>query len=232
MIESFRLPFTFEIADLLSDLENFAGAEWLPHFNTSYYEGDWDGLALRAPGGKLGSIYPGSISQKEFADTPWMPHFRSVEKILETFQCSITSVRFLRLKRGSAIREHSDNALSFEDGEVRLHIPVITNDVIEFKSNGRRLLMKEGECWYINAGLPHSVENNSEIDRIHLVIDCKVNDWLKSFFPNEPEIVKNGLSSIRSEKDRENMIIALRSIGTPAALKIIDDLLHRELTNG
>jgi hypothetical protein len=38
--------------------------------------------------------------------------------------------------------------------------------------------MKEGECWYLNFNLPHRVKNSGTADRIHLVIDCVVNDWL------------------------------------------------------
>jgi hypothetical protein len=39
------------------------------------------------------------------------------------------------------------------------------------------LKMGGGECWYINANLPHSVSNLGGTDRIHLVMDWVVNDW-------------------------------------------------------
>ena len=42
--------------------------------------------------------------------------------------------------------------------------------------------MSEGEAWYLNFNLPHSVENNGERARVHLVIDCLVNDWMRNFF--------------------------------------------------
>ena len=45
--------------------------------------------------------------------------------------------------------------------------------------------MREGETWYFNVNFFHSVTNNSPLDRIHLVIDCVVNDWLRAFFPLE-----------------------------------------------
>ena len=62
------------------------------------------------------------------------------------------------------------------------HIPVQTHAALEFRLNGKRLVMQEGECWYINANMPHSVANQSEIDRIHLVVDVGVNDWLRQIF--------------------------------------------------
>jgi hypothetical protein len=39
--------------------------------------------------------------------------------------------------------------------------------------------MNEGELWYLNVNQPHHVTNRSTTDRIHLVIDCVVNDWLR-----------------------------------------------------
>ena len=45
--------------------------------------------------------------------------------------------------------------------------------------------MKEGEAWYLNFNLKHSVVNRSAEDRVHLVIDCVLNDWLREFFPTE-----------------------------------------------
>jgi hypothetical protein len=80
---------------------------------------------------------------------------------------------------GSVIKEHRDHELGFDDGEVRLHIPVITNPQVEFMLNQVRVVMNEGECWYLNVNQPHRVANHGMVDRIHLVIDCVVNDWLR-----------------------------------------------------
>jgi len=40
--------------------------------------------------------------------------------------------------------------------------------------------MQEGEYWYLDLSRPHRVENRSQIDRVHLVIDCVLNDWLRA----------------------------------------------------
>ena len=45
--------------------------------------------------------------------------------------------------------------------------------------------MLEGEAWYLNFNLKHSVRNHGVSERIHLVIDCIANDWLRSFFPKD-----------------------------------------------
>lgn len=48
--------------------------------------------------------------------------------------------------------------------------------------DGKRIEMAEGEAWYLNFNLYHSVRNKGTAARIHLVIDCKVNEWFRSLF--------------------------------------------------
>jgi hypothetical protein len=99
---------------------------------------------------------------------------------MSAFQCELLSVRLLRLGPGSIIKEHVDHSLSLEDGEARLHVPVQTNTDIEFWLNNKLIPLKAGETWCLNVNLPHRVVNNSAEYRVHLVIDCEVNDWLMS----------------------------------------------------
>ncbi len=219
MIESFRLPMVFEVEELRNSFLH-AESKWVPHFNTTYYRGAWDGIVLRSSLGSSDTLY--QKPDAEYADTELMNVYPGVRKILDELTCEKLSVRFLRLAKGALIREHSDPGLSFEDGEVRLHIPILTNSKVEFTSNGKPLTLCEGECWYINAKLSHSAANNGETDRIHLVIDCIVNDWLRSFFPGVTENPNHGLDSIKTEKDLENMIAMLKAMGTPVALELAE----------
>jgi aspartyl/asparaginyl beta-hydroxylase (cupin superfamily) len=94
-------------------------------------------------------------------------------------------VRFLRLAAGSIIREHRDYDLGYDEGQVRLHIPIITNPAVDFFLDAQRIEMKEGECWYLDLSLPHWVENRGLTDRVHLVIDCEVNEWIRELLASE-----------------------------------------------
>jgi hypothetical protein len=85
----------------------------------------------------------------------------------------------MKLAAGSIIKEHRDHDLSYEHGFMRLHIPVVTNPDVEFLLNGRRVVMNPGECWYLRLSDPHAVANRGREDRIHLVIDTEVNEWLR-----------------------------------------------------
>lgn len=179
MQSSFRLSVSFDPVRLQSDLAGVLADEFIPHFNTRYYQGDWSAVPLRSVGGRAGNIYPDPTAKIAYAPTPLLARCPYVSEVLNYFACPQMAVRFLRLKAGSVVKEHTDLDLGFEDGEVRLHIPVHTNPDLIFMLGGKRVVMQEGECWYNNFNLPHSVDNRGSTDRIHLVIDCVVNDWLR-----------------------------------------------------
>jgi len=186
MVNVLKLPFEFDPAKLKEDLSKINDDEWYLHFNKSDYEGDWSGIALRAPAKAMHPIQklsplPGI---EDFVDTDVLNKCGYFKTILNNFLCPLKSVRLLKLNPGSIIREHTDSFLSFEDGAARIHIPIQTNPDIYFYLDGKRIIMNEGESWYLNFSLKHKIENRSNVDRIHLVIDCDVNEWLADVFNN------------------------------------------------
>ena len=173
-----KFPFQFDAARLRADLARVAEDEWIRHFNQSNYEGNWSVASLRSNGGATKQIYPDPHSPAAFEDTEILARCRYVREVLSRIECEKESVRFMLLGAGARIREHKDYFMGFEDGVIRLHIPVVTNERVEFYLAGERVPMHEGELWYLDFSQKHRVENNGTTDRIHLVMDCKVNDWL------------------------------------------------------
>ena len=181
MTTTLKLPFIFDEAAMKSDLRKFSPADWTPHFNTSYYEGEWSGVALRAAKDAHLQLYP-DPSAETYENTEMLARCAYLPEVIATFRCELESSRLLKLGAGARIREHRDYKLAFEDGVARIHIPVETNPQVEFRLDGKLLQMNAGEAWYLNFNLPHSVENNGAGERVHLVLDCIVNDWLREFF--------------------------------------------------
>ncbi len=182
MITALRLPFTFDAGALKAELRRIEAEEWEPHFNQQYYEGVWSGVALRSVGGAASQLFPDPSQAQFYADTPVLERLPYFKYVIETFKCSLESVRLLKLEAGSHILEHKDYDLGFLRGVIRVHIPVQTDPNIKFYLNGERVLMSEGESWYLDLSLPHRVDNDGTQDRIHLVLDCVVNDWVKALF--------------------------------------------------
>jgi hypothetical protein len=173
------MPFRFDAAALTGDVRSVGDAEWRRHFNTQYYQGDWSGVALRSTGGPS-KLYPDPHAEfSTFADTEVLTRCPNVRAALANFRCPVRSVRFLRLGAGSEILEHQDYELGFEDGAVRFHVPVISGPGVDFVLAGEEIPMLPGECWYLNVNHPHRVKNAGSETRVHLVIDCLVDDWLR-----------------------------------------------------
>lgn len=173
-----KLPLRFDPAGLQEDLRRLGAAEWIAHFNQQYYEGIWSGVNLRSPQGAGASLY-GTSQHAQFDDTGVLARCPALRQVVESFQCPLRSVRLLKLTAGSTIQEHCDYDLGYKEGEVRIHVPVVTHSRVEFFLEGRRILMGEGECWYLDLSRPHRVRNRGTTDRVHLVIDCRLNDWLR-----------------------------------------------------
>jgi hypothetical protein len=177
-----KLPFRFDPALLHRDLALVEPGEWSPHYNERDFGGQWQGVSLRSATGSHRDIAAGPPGQSSFKDTSLMKRCGYFREALAAFECPLKSVRLLSLAPGSFIREHTDHALGYEDGEVRIHIPIQTNPGVEFYVCGESLRLEEASCYYINVNLPHRVNNRGAAPRIHLVIDACVDDWVRSLF--------------------------------------------------
>jgi aspartyl/asparaginyl beta-hydroxylase len=188
MQSSIKFPFCFDRERLKMDAGRIRPHEWTPHFNTGVYEGEWDGIALRSVGGRVDKLYPDLTAKGVVADTEIIARCAYFQEVLGSFQCALRAARILRLRPGAKIREHRDYNMGYEDGEVRIHIPIQTNPGVLFFLDGHVVDMEEGEVWYLDVSLPHAVENRGTTDRLHLVLDCAVNEWLDGFLCGETSV--------------------------------------------
>lgn len=179
-----RLPLRFDPVRLAADLESLASERWIDHFVKDNYDGDWSVIPLRA---NATARHPVTMiysdpSCAEFADTPFLSGCWYFREVLAAFACPLQAARLMRLGPGSLIKEHRDFDLSFEQGSVRLHIPVVTNPRVEFLINRERVILEAGSVWYLRLSDPHSVSNRGSSGRVHLVIDALVNPWIQALF--------------------------------------------------
>ena len=176
-----RLPFDFDPALLARDLEGLRAVGWIKHYVQQNYDGDWSVIPLRGVAGAthpLRMIYSDPAATA-FENTPFLACCAYFREVLAAFRCPVQCVRLMRLTPGSVIKEHNDLDLDARRGVARVHIPVITNPEVAFELNRRRVEMTPGSVWYLRLSDPHRVANNGASDRVHLVIDLEVNDWLR-----------------------------------------------------
>lgn len=232
MIRYLQLPFRFDAARMQDEV-NAITAAWTAHFNKMHYQGDWSGLPLRSPGGQMDNLLADASAVKQpFRDTALLEQCPYLRSVLDSMPWEKTSARLLKLAQGAVVKEHRDLGLNYEQGEVRLHIPVITHADVEFYLDGHRLEMKEGECWYINANLPHKLANPSPADRIHLVVDCLVNGELQAMFERNDlpvKSIKDMSGILRAEQ--QIIIEEMKRSGDPVRLRLAAEMeaqLHRQ----
>ncbi|MCX6317621.1 MAG: aspartyl/asparaginyl beta-hydroxylase domain-containing protein [Bacteroidetes bacterium] len=232
MIQYLQLKKQFDSVAMQEEVSRLAANWWKEHYNKAHYQGSWSVIPLRAAGGDPGNIYSIHISANQtlrYEDTPLLKDCPIIQSALDFFECEKTSVRLMKLNAGAVIKEHTDQDMHFEEGEARFHIPVITNDLVDFFIEEEKIPMKEGECWYLNLSMRHRVTNSGATDRIHLVIDCIVNDWIKHLFETATALRKDtdrdrieGRQMSLDEKKK--MIVQLRELNTPVANELADKM--------
>jgi hypothetical protein len=176
-----RLPFAFDVPAMEADLVALQAADWIEHFVKQNYSGDWSVIPLRAPAGEthpIRMIYS-DPSATQWVDTPWLDRSPCLRRVIEAFPCPVTTVRLMRLASGSRIHEHKDHDLMAERGVARIHVPITTNPGVTFVLNGTHVPMAPGEAWYLRLADPHAVRNEGASDRVHLVLDVRMDAWLE-----------------------------------------------------
>lgn len=219
-----KLPFQFDEKLLREDLSSISSKHWNPQIYKMNYNGEWTSIALISKGGTNDNFAYADFSDdtKETEILSNCPYFKNV---INHFKCPMISVRLLKLCAHSEIKPHRDYKLGYEDDNFRIHIPIVTNDQIEFILEGERLKMLPGECWYTNVNFTHSVTNKSLEDRIHLVIDGERNKWSDNIFfslaPKDSFKLKENRFSIESKRE---IIEALKNRNEPELQELINKL--------
>ena len=134
----------------------------------------WTAVSIRGYAGTIEQIGKGgvlgTIDLSELQNTPLYDELQ-MNKILDAIPAEKERVRLMKLKAGKI---------------VRLHIPIITTREVKMiswlKGGIAEFHMAKGECWWLDVSLPHKVENDSDIDRVHLVVDIFNNDNIKETY--------------------------------------------------
>ncbi|WP_147113032.1 aspartyl/asparaginyl beta-hydroxylase domain-containing protein [Tateyamaria sp. syn59] len=169
-----RFNLNFSETQLLDSLNRVSDTLWQPVIERKGK--NWSGIALRSHDGDPTTMEFSGVS---YQDTPVVSDTLYFKEVMDSFQCDLFRVRLLVLHPGAAIGEHTDEAAENTPDQIRLHVPIITNDKVEFIVDGERLRLSPGEVWYVDTLRPHSLRNDGDAARVHLVIDCVVNDWVR-----------------------------------------------------
>jgi hypothetical protein len=94
---------------------------------------------------------------------------------------------FINMKPRSRIRTHKDRSDVLYVAR-RFHVPIKTNYLVTFSSGAEVRNLKTGTLYELNNIKYHSVQNASDDNRIHLILDVLPNDYLEGIrFIDETE---------------------------------------------
>ena len=176
-------PYSKSLEDIAIFLDNLE----FKKVKTKYTKGeDWTAISFHGYGSNPLDILKPGVLKTSINNEPVM---KPIIEILEKLPCTYERVRFMKLVAGKVIGKHSDKIdKDIESGNiVRVHIPIRTNEDVIFTlyenakdKIGKEHNLKTGHFYYTDVSKPHAVRNNSNTDRIHLVVDCKANSALRT----------------------------------------------------
>ena len=185
-------PVDYNFAGVLDYIDNTK----FSRVKTKYSKGDdWTAISLRGYGGgpldilKPNVLKSGVNEQSKLQDTTLMNTmgFKVIRDVMGMIPAEFERVRLMKIKANSKIGKHSDKIdkdFGLDDGNIiRIHVPIRTNDQVEFYLWERKEkltnYLQVGHFYYIDVRAPHAVTNNSDVDRIHLVMDVYVNRGIR-----------------------------------------------------
>ena len=106
------------------------------HYNRINHEVSWSNIPLRSVNGGLGNnvvIHATALpAGQEYKDSMLMLLYPHLKQAVDFFKMEKMAVRLMKLNAGAVIKAHKDHELRFEEGQVRIHIPVSTNAQLAF----------------------------------------------------------------------------------------------------
>ncbi|QYK14060.1 aspartyl/asparaginyl beta-hydroxylase domain-containing protein [Shewanella rhizosphaerae] len=160
--EFYRLPLSFDVERLQQELAAFDEDDWRAHHES--FKGN-SAIALISVGGSFNNEFKGPMSP-----TPALLQSPYLQQVIASFGEVIGRSRLMRLAPGCEVPLHSDINYHWHN-RVRIHIPIVTDEAVQFHCDDKQVHMGEGECWIFDSWKYHKVVNKSDKMRVHLVID-------------------------------------------------------------
>lgn len=214
----------YNVTLLKAELSIALQQDWVNHFNKKDYEGSWQSISLRSASGKEQDI-SANYGIDKYEDTPLLNRLPYIKSIIEQWKCPKEAIRLLALHPGAEIKPHRDRGCNYKEGVLRIHIPIQTNSRLKFMVGDEQLKLEEGSCWYINFDQTHSIINEGENIRVHLVIDALRNEWTDTLFEaNGYHLAEENQVKAQDRDTTLKMIAELEQMDTPAAKELVAQL--------
>lgn len=189
-----RLQSGIDVARLQADVAAvISHCEWIARQQQC-----WHAIPLRSHAGGTTAQHVSHVGlhnyspAADFKNTPYMQYCPYIEELVSQFGLSLYKVRLMKMDAKSSLGAHTDTFYSATT--CRLHIVVCSQPNVTMTVANKCWHLEEGSLYFTNVRQLHSVKNDSDKDRIHIVFDvewcAKLEEMLNKALENATENIK------------------------------------------
>lgn len=176
---------------------------------SDYHTGGWQTLSLWNRSSKPTDTV---IEDCEPVETSLLKKLPVTRDVLRGLDFRYMWVRLAKLQVNAFMHEHRDYQELRNVRRLRLHVPIITNPFSSIVIDHTRVHLALGYIWKLNPSHRHAASNFGKEPRIHIIMDCYVNEALDALVGAETldPICVYGLPSASSGELEETVNVAQR----------------------
>jgi hypothetical protein len=176
-----RMPHRVDVARLQADFEAVR-RDFRPNTQDGpHHNGKWKRLGLISPDGDPFQAY--LRAGQTHRPTPVLDHMPYVRELIGEMGFPVRSAFISVMDPGARVRWHRDLSHSIDLKTVRLHLPIVTHETSIIRLGHETGHWRAGEMWYGDFSFPHSVRNDWDQPRVHIIFDVHATDEVRAAFP-------------------------------------------------
>ena len=149
---------------------------------SDYQSGGWHTAMLY---NGSGNAAVNEIAEGHAKPTEIMEQLPQTKAFLEKLGLDYFAVRVAKADPGAYLWEHKDYIELGASNKLRLHLPVKSNPQACMQFSNFSVQMATGYLWKLSPVVNHAISNEGPEERIHLILDCYVNENLENMVARE-----------------------------------------------
>jgi hypothetical protein len=190
-----RLPCSVDLSELQADLDRVERSYPSSTQDGPHHNGRWKRLGLVSPDGDPYQAFEKRGQQRR--PTPVLDLMPSVRRLMDDMAVPVRGAFISVMEPGARVRWHRDASHSIDLQTVRLHMPVVTAPSSTIRICHETAHWPAGQLWYADFSFPHSVQNDWNRPRVHLIFDLRVTDEVRALFSTEYRAATQTRSVVR-----------------------------------
>jgi hypothetical protein len=196
-----------------------ANLNWIESYK-DYQSSGWATVSLINPSGSSSAV---TIHDGIGRETEIMTHLPSISLLLSSLGLNYMWVRIAQLAPNSYLWEHIDYTELNRIPKLRLHIPIVSAAEAEMVFADTSVHMACGYIWKLDPQIAHGACNRSQQNRIHIIIDCYINDRLEQMIKSQ--VLEDKFITKKPEVNSSEKLVRAKSLASAGFFDAAERLL-------